>query len=300
MAEPLNILITGGTGQVGRALLAAAWPDGVRLSAPGRARLDLGDPASIRAAFSRTPFDAVINAGAYTAVDRAEDELAAAFAANAMGPAVLAELCRGAGVPLIHLSTDYVFDGSKSAPYAEDDRPNPLGVYGASKLAGELAVTRSHARAVIVRTAWVLSAGDGNFLTTMLWLAGERSTLRVVEDQHGRPTSAADLAQALKAVTLRLIRDPDAPRGVYHFVNAGDASWAGLAREILDQSARLGGPAASVEGITTADFPTAARRPANSRLSCARLMRDYEITPRPWTDAVADIVRERCSEGKTA
>lgn len=300
MAELLRVLITGGSGQVGRALLAAEWPTGVALSAPGRDRLDLTDPASVRRVFEHGRFDAVVNAGAWTAVDRAEHEVAAAFAVNALGPAVLADLTRASDTPLIQVSTDYVFDGRKAEPYVEDDPTGPLGVYGASKLAGELAVLRGHPRAVVLRTSWVLSAGEGNFLTTMLRLARERPSVRVVADQHGCPTSARDLAGAVRDVTLRQIRDRDAPGGVFHFANAGQTSWAGLAREIFARSTRAGGPAGQVEDIATADYPTPARRPANSRLACDRLMRDYGITPRPWTEAVADILAELDAEGKPA
>lgn len=297
MVDSARVLITGGNGQVGRALMAAAWPRGFRLSAPDRHELDLASPASVSAGFAKGRFDAVINAGAHTAVDRAEDEVAAAFAANALGPAVLADLCRMADVPLIQVSTDYVFDGRKAAPYAEDDATGPLGIYGASKLAGEMAVLKGAPRSVVVRTAWVISTGQGNFLTTMLGLARDRDVLRVVDDQHGAPTSAQDLATVLRDVTLRLIRDTAAPTGLYHFTNAGQTHWAGLAREIFAQSARRGGPSAHVEGIRTADYPMRAPRPANSRLSCDRLMRDYGVTPRPWGEAVADILRELDMEG---
>ncbi len=296
MADPVHILITGGAGQVGLELRAADWPQGVVIHAPTRAELDLGDIASVKAAFARTPFAAVINSGAYTAVDKAESETAAAFAANAMGPAVLAEVTREAGVPLVQVSTDYVFDGSKEGLYVEDDPVGPLGVYGASKLAGELAVRSGNPRSVVLRTAWVLSVHRSNFLKTMLHLAAERPTLRVVDDQHGCPTSARDIADALKTITLKMIADTDAPTGVYHFVNAGETSWAGLARELVALSAASGGPSAIVEGIPSADYPTPARRPSNSRLSTEKLAHDYAITPRPWQAAVAEIIVELNAE----
>lgn len=288
----VDILVTGGAGQVGLELAQAAWPDRVRLHLPTRNELDLGDADAVRALFAATPFKAVINSGAYTAVDKAESEVVAAFAANAMGPAVLAEATRAAGIPLIQVSTDYVFDGSGEAAYAESDPVGPLGVYGASKLAGELAVRLGNPRSVVLRTAWVLSVHRANFLKTMLRLAADRPALRVVEDQTGSPTSARDIAQTLRDISLRMIADPEAPTGVYHFVNAGSTSWAGLAREIFARSAEVGGPSAEVEGIATAEYPTPARRPSNSRLSTFKITRDYDITPRPWQDAVAEIVAE--------
>lgn len=296
MAEAVDILITGGAGQVGLELARVDWPADVRLHLPTRAELDLGDADAVRAAFAATPFKAVINSGAYTAVDKAEAEVAAAFAANALGPAILAEVTRAAGIPLVQVSTDYVFDGSGDRDYAETDPVGPLGVYGASKLAGEVAVTTGNPRSVVMRTAWVLSPHRANFLKTMLRLAADRPVLRVVEDQEGCPTSARDIADALKTITLRMIDDPDAPTGVYHFVNAGSTTWAGLAREIMALSAARGGPSATVEGITTADYPTPARRPSNSRLDTFKIARDYGIAPRPWKDAVAEIVAELIPE----
>lgn len=296
MGDVRHILITGGGGQVGQALSRLDWPRDTVLHTPGRTEMDLSDPASVRAAFAAFPFAAVINSGAYTAVDRAETDVAAAFAANALGPAVLADVTRQAGAPLIQVSTDYVFDGTADEPYVEDDPVGPLGVYGASKLAGELAVRRGNPRSVVLRTAWVVSAQGANFLKTMLRLAEDRSVVRVVADQWGCPTSARDVASALQRITLRMIAEPDAPAGVYHFVSAGETTWAGLAREIFAESATRGGAHAEVEPITTADYPTPARRPANSRLSTARLTRDYGITPRDWRTAVSEIVSEYCAE----
>ena len=296
MADPVHILITGGAGQVGLELLAADWPEGVVLHAPTRTELDLSDAASVRAAFAGTPFAAVINSGAHTAVDKAETEVAAAFAANAMGPAVLADATREAVIPLIQVSTDYVFDGAKTSAYVETDPVGPLGVYGASKLAGELAVRQGNPRSVVLRTAWVLSVHRTNFLKTMLRLAADRPALRVVGDQHGCPTSARDIAAALKTITLRMIADEDAPTGVYHFVNSGETTWAGLASEIFALSAASGGPSATVEAIASSEYPTPARRPTNSRLSTDKLTRDYAIAPRPWQAAVAEIVNELQAE----
>ncbi len=281
---------------MGLELQSADWPQDVVLHAPSRAELDLGDAGLVRAVLAATPFAAVINSGAHTAVDKAETEVAVAFAANAMGPAVLADATREAGIPLIQVSTDYVFDGSKDGPYVETDPVGPLGVYGASKLAGELAVLQGNPRSVVLRTAWVLSVHRANFLKTMLRLAADRPVLRVVGDQHGCPTSARDIAAALKTVTLKMIADPHAPTGVYHFVNTGDTTWAGLASEIFALSGASGGPSATVEAIASREYPTPAKRPANSRLATDKLTRDFAITPRSWQDAVAEIVTELHAE----
>ncbi len=298
MADPLHILIIGGAGQVGLELQSADWPEHVILHAPARTELDLADPNSVQIAFDATPFSAVINAGAYTAVDMAEAAVATAFAANAMGPAILAEATRNFGIPLIQISTDYVFDGSKNGAYVETDSSRPLSVYGASKLAGELAVLAGNPRSVVLRTAWVLSVHRANFLKTMLRLAADQPFLRVVSDQQGSPTSARDIAAALKAITLKMIADPDAPTGLYHFVNAGETTWAGLADEIFALSAAVGGPFAEVHPIASYEYPTPARRPSNSRLSTRKLARDYGIRPRSWQTAVQEIIQELKAEGK--
>jgi dTDP-4-dehydrorhamnose reductase len=287
-----EILVTGGAGQVGAELARLEWPAGVTLHLPTRSELDIGDAASVEALFAARRFAAVINAAAYTAVDKAEAESAAAFLANAQGPAHLAQASRRAGIPLVHVSTDYVFDGSKDGPYLETDPVAPLGSYGASKLAGEYAVLSGNRRSAVVRTAWVLSAHRGNFLKTMLRLGASNPQLRVVADQIGCPTSAADIAAALKTIALAMIEDADAPTGVFHFVNAGEASWYDLAHEIFALSAAAGGPVPAVAAIATVDYPTPARRPANSRLSTGRITAEYGVHPRDWRAAVRDIVDE--------
>lgn len=295
MAEQArHILITGGAGQVGLELLRASWPADIRLHAPGRDELDISDPASVTGLFKRIPFAAVINPAAYTAVDKAEDDVATAFAANAMGPALLADATRRADVPLVHVSTDYVFDGSSSTPYDEEAPVAPLGVYGASKLAGELAVRSGNPRSVVLRTAWVFSAHRSNFLKTMLRAGARNPTLRVVADQSGCPTSAADIAEALATVTLRLMTDRAAPVGVYHFVNAGEATWHEFATGIFSAQTRFESP--NVEAITTAEYPTPARRPANSRLATTKIARDFGIRPRPWEAAMRDVLTELDAE----
>lgn len=291
-----HILLTGGEGQVGQALRRAIWPAGCVVHAPTRDELDINDCDAVARTLASTPFSAVINAAAYTAVDKAETEVSSAFAANALAPAILAERTFGAGVPMVHFSTDYVFDGRSDRPYRETDQANPIGIYGLSKFAGERAVLLAHPGSIVLRTAWVISAQRSNFLKTMLRLAKDRAVVRVVADQHGCPTSAADIADAVTTIVSRVVTDPSAPHGLYHLVNAGQTNWAGLAREIFAASAATGGPTAMVEDITTADYPTPAFRPANSRLAIAKIAADFDIRPRPWQAAVGDIVAEMNKE----
>ncbi|MFD1785986.1 dTDP-4-dehydrorhamnose reductase [Sphingomonas floccifaciens] len=286
------VLVTGGGGQLGTELQRCAWPEGWEVVALDVADLDLADTAAIARVVASRDWAAVINGAAYTAVDKAESDVVTAWAVNALAPAAFGEACAKAGIPLVQVSTDYVFPGDKPGAWEPDDAVAPLSVYGASKLGGELAVRTSGARAVVVRTAWVVSAHGSNFIKTMLRVAAERDTLRVVDDQTGSPTGAADLAQALMTIAVRLVEDADAPTGTYHFSNAGPVTWAGFAREIFRQSGLRGGPVAAVEGITTADYPTPARRPANSLLSHDAIQRAYGITPRPWQDALGDILDE--------
>lgn len=287
-----TILITGGTGQVGLELLRQPWPDDVTLLAPTRAEFDLGSREGIEQWCAGPQIDAIINAAAYTAVDLAEDNAEAAFLANAQGPALLANIAHQRNIPLLHVSTDYVFDGTLDRPYREDDAVAPPGVYGASKLAGERAVRDGAQRHIILRTAWVISARRNNFLKTMLRLAAERPGLQVVADQQGCPTSACDIAAALRTIALMQLTDPGGPTGTYHFVNAGSTTWHGLAEGIMAASAACGGPHVPVTPISSAEYPQRARRPANSRLDTARIARDFGIIPRPWQDAVTEIVTE--------
>ncbi|WP_308461815.1 dTDP-4-dehydrorhamnose reductase [Sphingomonas folli] len=286
------VLITGATGQLGDALRRAVWPEGWAVVALDRAALDLADPGAIAAAVAERRWAAVINAAAYTAVDKAESDQVAAWQVNALASAALAVACARAAVPLVQVSTDYVFPGDRDGAWEVDDAVAPLGVYGASKLGGELAVRTSGVRHAIVRTAWVVSAHGHNFVRTMLRLAAERDTLRVVADQRGCPTAAADLAAALVGIAVRLADDPAAPTGTFHFSNAGATSWAGFAEEIFRQSARRGGPSAAVTPIATADYPTPARRPANSLLSLRAIGAAYGIHPRRWEAALGDILDE--------
>ena len=287
-----RILVTGGNGQLGTELRRFAWPEGWAVTAIDIDELDLRDTAAIAAMVASQPWAAVISAGAYTAVDKAESDVVTAWAVNAMAPAAFAEACAKAGIPIVQVSTDYVFDGARDGAWEVSDPVAPLGVYGASKLGGELAVRTSGARYAIVRTAWVVSAHGNNFIKTMLRVGATNPTLRVVDDQHGSPTSATDLAAALATITMRLVEDPAAPIGTYHFSNAGAVTWAGFAREIFAQSAARGGASAEVQGITTAEYPTPATRPANSLLSHDAITRDYGIHPPAWQTALGNILDE--------
>ena len=266
---------------------------GHEVIALGRPELDLtADEDSIVDAIVSARPDVVVSAAAYTAVDKAEEEREIAFAINERGAGAVARAAREAGVPLIHLSTDYVFDGSKAGPYAEDDPTNPSGVYGASKLAGEQAVAAAQPDSAILRTAWVYSPFGANFVKTMLRLAVDRDSLGIVADQRGNPTSALDIADGVFAVASNLVKDSDpAYRGKFHMTASGDASWAEFAEAIFEQSAKLGGPSAAVNAISTADYPTPARRPANSRLDCARLERVHGVSLPQWRESLQEVVR---------
>lgn len=292
MSTPRQVLVTGANGQLGTELARIAWPQGWEVVALGRDALDLSDAAALAAKVTERPWGAVINAAAYTAVDKAESDSVTAWTVNALAPAALAAACAAACVPIVQVSTDYVFAGDRKGAWDVTDPVAPLGVYGASKLGGELAVRTSGARHAIVRTAWVMSAHGNNFVKTMLRVGVTNPVLRVVDDQTGSPTSAADLAQALMTIAVRLAEDADAPTGIFHFSNAGAVTWAGFARAIFAGSGLRGGPVAEITPITTADYPTPARRPANSLLSTAALTAAYGIAPRPWDAALGDILDE--------
>ena len=289
-----HVLVTGAGGQLGTALRHCAMPDGWEARAIGAAELDLADtaaiPALIRDGYDGRPWAAVINAAAYTAVDRAERDIVAAWRVNALAPAALSESCAAAGIPIVQLSTDYVFSGDKTGAWQVDDPVAPCNVYGASKLGGELAVRSSGVRHAIVRTAWLFGPDGGNFVRTMLTLAASRDRLRIIDDQVGSPTSAVDLADVLVTIARRLCEDHAAPVGTFHFTNAGSVSWAGFAAEIFRQSEARGGPGATVIPVATAEYPTAARRPANSRLSHDAIAAGYGIAPRDWQSALGDTL----------
>ncbi len=288
----MRILIFGRIGQLGSELARRPWAAGTELTVFDRDEVDVGNPAAVKGVMAAAPYDLVINASAYTAVDRAESEPEAAFAVNRDGPAAMAEVCAARGIPLFHVSTDYVFDGSKATPYTEDDPIQPLGVYGRSKAEGEEAVRRLCPHHIILRTAWVYAAHGHNFVRTMLRLAAERPELRVVADQHGCPTAAADIARALHMLADRYAGDRTLAWGTYHFTGQGETTWHGFAQHIVDLAAPVTGKRPLVQGITTDDYPTPARRPANSRLNCRRMSETFGITARPWEQALAEVVTE--------
>jgi dTDP-4-dehydrorhamnose reductase len=286
-----EILVTGATGQVG-GFIAGECRDDVAFVALPRSDCDLADRDSITRAVSLRPWAGVINAAAYTAVDLAESEPEAAWCVNAQAMQWLAEATARIGIPLVHVSTDYVFSGDLDRPYEEDDPHCPLGVYGASKAAGEQRIRAAHPRHAILRTSWVMSERGQNFAKTMLRLARERTTLDIVADQHGAPTHARDLAQALMKVAARLASDPDAATGTFHYTGDGAATWADVAEEIFRVSRACGGPFATVNRVDSAAFARPAPRPKNSRLAAGRLVSAFGVTRRPWRECVSDIVQQ--------
>ena len=288
---PAPILVFGRSGQVARELAELGEQTGRAMVLAGRETLDLADHGAIEGLVAQVRPSAVINAAAYTAVDRAESDADAAYALNRHAPAAMALTCAARGLPFVHFSTDYVFDGALDRPYVETDPTGPTGVYGASKLAGEQAVTAAGGAAVTLRTSWVYSVHGANFVKTMLRLAADREELGVVGDQHGRPTWARDCAQAALIAVDALGGDPGLA-GVYHLSGAGDATWAELASAVFEQSAARNGPTARVRAITTADYPTPARRPANSRLDCGKIESALPWRCRPWRDSVAACMSE--------
>lgn len=287
--------MTGATGQVGGALVAAP-PPGVRIIAPARDALDLAKPDPDEM-IVREGITAIVNCGAYTAVDRAESEPDLAMAINGHAPGVLAQAAAAAGIPILQVSTDYVFAGDKHGAYREDDETEPKGVYGFTKLAGERAVAASGAVHAIVRTAWVVSATGHNFIETMLRLGTQRDRLGIVDDQHGSPTHAGDLAAAL-GVVARALESGQRSSGLWHFANRGETSWYELARHIFARASIHGFKPPIVEPIATSDYPTAARRPANSLLATDRITRDFGIEPRCWESAIDEIVDTYCDQSK--
>jgi dTDP-4-dehydrorhamnose reductase len=288
----VRILVTGREGQVARSLMerAAAQPD-TEVMFAGRPQFDLLQPETVRAAILAARPDVVVSAAAYTAVDQAEEEPEKAFAINAEGAGAVASAAAEAGAAVIHLSTDYVFSGNAPGEYAETDAPDPQNVYGRSKLEGERAVAAANPRHVILRTAWVYSPFGRNFVKTMLGLATQRDHVRIVADQWGNPTSAADIAEGILRIARTVAAGGRADNyGTFHLAGAGSTSWAGLAGHVFATSASLGGPSATVEEIATADYPTRAHRPQNSRLSCEKLLRVYGWRPPAWQGSCRAVV----------
>jgi len=293
----VNVLLFGGNGQVGQALLRTLAPLGTLVATTRSGALpdgspcegaDFDDPASLPALLDRIAPDVVVNAAAYTAVDRAEADPDAAWRANAEAPGVIARWCAAAGVPLLHYSTDYVFDGTATRPYREDDPTAPLGGYGTSKLAGEQAIRAAGGRHLIFRTAWVYAAHGGNFLRTMLRVGAERDVLRVVADQIGTPTPAALIAD----VSAQILQQRLTLSGTYHLTATGATSWHGFAEAIFAEAVARGilPRAPRVEAITTAEYPTAARRPAYSCLDVRRRQSDAGLQLPAWQDGLAKVM----------
>jgi dTDP-4-dehydrorhamnose reductase len=293
-----TLLVTGGTGQLARAIerLAPRFaPLDYSLRPVGRPEFDFDQPDTIARCFRETAPAQVINAAAWTAVDAAESETEAAARANDSGPARLGELCAAAGIPYIHLSTDYVFDGTKGAPYVETDTPHPAGVYGATKLAGENKILAQQGRAIVLRTSWVYAAEGNNFVRTMLAAAQRGQRLRIVSDQRGCPTNADDLAAAILSIVTRVGQGwHEAYGGVFHAAGTGDASWYEFAMAIFAIASRCGLPAPSVTPITTAEWPTPARRPADSRLDCRKLENVFGVRLPDWRPSLDRTVEAIC------
>jgi dTDP-4-dehydrorhamnose reductase len=287
----MRFLLLGGTGQVGEEFRALALPKDVEVVAPRRGELDLKDPRAIALMIAAQPWSAVINAAAYTDVDRAEGEETVAFAVNAEAPSRLAAETARHAIPLVHISTDYVFDGRKGAPYVEQDEVAPLNAYGRSKLAGERGVRAANPRHVILRTSWLYSPYRKNFVRTILRLAAERERLTIVADQRGCPTAARDVAGACLDIAVRCASEPQrASYGVYHFAGAGEASWFEFAGTIVEMTADRLGRSPQMVPIRTSAYPTPAVRPTDTRLDCTAVVREFGVEPRPWRQGLADAI----------
>ena len=289
---PLKILITGQHGQVSRELQQRLHGLG-ELVVLGRDQLDLANPEQIRQQVRSHRPGLIINAAAHTAVDQAENEPDVAFAINATAPGILAEEAKALGIPLIHYSTDYVFDGSKPAPYTEDDVPNPLGVYGQSKLAGEQAIAAVGGQYLILRTSWVYSSHGKNFLLTMQRLLQEKPQMRIVADQIGAPTWAGTIANSTRALIERWQAGQAGEWGVYHLTAQGETSWFGFAQAIGEHLLAEGKACAELEGIPASDYPTPAKRPLNSRLDCSRLQQQWQVGQPQWREALRECLAQQ-------
>lgn len=295
----MKILVFGGAGQVGREVCRAARPALLELLALDKSASDVTDPRAVSTVIAQQKPDLVINLAAYTAVDRAEREPEIAWAVNCGGASNIAAACAETATPLVHLSTDYVFNGAKGEPYREEDAVSPINVYGRSKEAGERAVRAALTRHVILRTAWVYGAFGTNFVKTMLRLGAERAALRVVADQHGCPTAAVDIAGALLMIAQQIEQDR-AEWGTFHLAGTASASWYEFAEEIIQLAANFGAwrdaPTPQVEPITTDQYETAARRPMNSSLDCRKIANSFGISLPSWRASLAAVVRELAAE----
>ena len=288
MSGPL--LVFGAAGQVGRELIALARTRGIEAVGLSRAEVDIRDAAAVDAAVAAATPRLVVNCAAFTAVDKAESEAELAFAVNRDAAAAIAKAAAARDLPVLHISTDYVFDGSKEDAYVEEDPIAPLGVYGRSKAEGEAAVADANHRHVVLRTAWVYGRYGANFLKTMLRLAGERDRLRVVADQRGCPTATADIAEAILAVDAALKAGMMETTGVFHFAGTGATTWHGFAQEIVAAQSEATAKYPPVEPINTADYPTPARRPANSELSSEKFAAAFGYRAADWRERTREVV----------
>ena len=288
----MKMLITGASGQLGREIIDVTQSKGCRVQAPPEDDLDITDIDKIDHMIARHRPDLVINTAAYTQVDKAETEEALAFEVNKTGCTNLARMCAEHKIPLVHISTDYVFDGEKGSPYLETDPIAPLGVYGRSKAEGESEIRSILKQHIILRTSWLYGIYGNNFVKTMLNLATSKKVVQVVADQFGSPTNAADLARAILTVARHLKKSPDAHWGTYHYCGLGVITWYAFAEKIMELTREIGGnPTASVEPVTTAEYPTPTKRPAYSALDCDRIYRQFNISPEPWQKSLETTIR---------
>ena len=288
----MNILITGGSGQLGRELLQDVQIRGIEVLAPSHQQMDITDIEHVKKFINRHRPSCVVNAAAYTQVDKAEVDESPAFAVNKIGCSNLAQVCAKSQIPLIQVSTDYVFDGQKKEPYLESDPVSPIGIYGQSKAAGETEIRSKLKMHIILRTSWLYGVYGQNFVKTMLKLAATQKNIRVVSDQYGCPTSAADLAKAILAIADRWHQQSAITWGTYHYCGQGTVSWHEFAETIIQLSRQYGKVKATrVVPITTADFPTKARRPAFSVLDCNLIKKNFGISPKPWRKSIESTIQ---------
>ncbi len=296
----MKILVTGANGQLGRELIHCGPKKDFEILARDRAALDITDPSAVTREVSQSDVSLVVNAAAYTGVDRAESEPELAYGVNRHGPANLASVCAKAGIPLFHISTDYVFDGRKKDSYLETDQISPLGVYGKSKAAGEVEIRNRLREHIIIRTSWLYGVHGHNFVNTMLRLGRQNESVRVVADQFGCPTYAADLAESISAIAAQFLKFRQIAWGTYHYCGKGVTSWHGFAEAIF----KLAGQYTSlrvkrVEPISTAEYSTPAQRPAHSVLDCSMLAKEFGIRPQPWPERLARMLEVKFSIEKS-
>ncbi len=292
----MKILVIGSNGQLGWELCRRGKNNGFDITPLDIPEFDITDPVAVNKAVKQPDISLVINASAYTAVDRAESEPELAFAINRDGPAYLASSCAEAGIPLIHISTDYVFDGTKEGPYLETDPVSPMGVYGKSKAEGEAKVREILKEHIIIRTAWLYGIHGNNFVKTMLRLGKEKETLRVVADQYGCPTCAADLAEAILTIAGQIKGRHNIPWGTYHYCGEGKTTWHGFAEKIFELAGQYDSLLIKkVEPVTTAEYPTPSKRPLNSVMDCTALTKNFGVSPTQWQESLASMIKNMFS-----